>query len=86
MATYHFDEEVPVSEMELSNSSTLRVTLVPASDGRTVVGLREWVDKGPRRYSGPTKRGFVLSSTALEGLIVALKRAQEALVDDGVPV
>lgn len=86
MPKYDFDSQAQIAEMELKQSSTLRVTLVPTSSGETVVGLREWIQGGPGKYSGPTKQGIIVPSAALESLIVALKGAQKKLAEDGASV
>jgi len=86
MTRYRFDEEVEIARRALSPSTEVRVTLVPTSSGGAVVGLREWVIGRPGRYSGPTKRGFLLPPDAVEGIIVALNRAQRTLAERGLEV
>jgi hypothetical protein len=80
LARYLFDDETELSEIPLSKTSKLRVTLVPASDGTTAVSVREWVETS--RYSGPTKSGLLLKTIDdVEGVIVALKRAQKDIAE-----
>lgn len=86
MPKYDFDSQVEIAEMELKQSSTLRVTLIPTSSGETAVGLREWIQGGPGDYSGPTKKGIIVPFAVLESLIVALKSAQKTLAEDGASV
>ena len=83
MQRYMFEHEIGLAELELAKTSTLRVTLVPHSGGSTVVSLRVWKDEGPSGYAGPTKQGLLLNRDSLEGVIVALKRAQKTLFEEG---
>jgi hypothetical protein len=58
-----------------------------ASDGESRGGLLvERIDWRPVAYSVPPTHAIVLLPVALEGLIIALKRAQESLADAGVTV
>jgi hypothetical protein len=83
MPRYLFDDEVDLAELEVGKNSTLRLTLVSHTSGTTAVGLRVWKDEGPGGYVGPTKQGLILPVETLEGVIVALNRAQATLLDRG---
>jgi hypothetical protein len=65
MATYDFDNQTVVASLALSETSTLQVSLVRTSDGGTAIGFREWVHGGAGAYSGPTKKGLLLSAEHL---------------------
>jgi hypothetical protein len=80
-ARYLFDDAQDLGSYPLSSTSEMRMSLIPKTNGQWAVGMREFVDEGPKGYQGPSKNGVLFTADALEAVIVALKRAQKQLFD-----
>lgn len=84
MAKYDFKAAAEVATVKLSEKHSIKVSVVPTSDGtEEFVQLRQWGDP-KTSYEGPTKTGFILTRKQATMLLNALVQGAEvhALEDE----